>query len=143
MRAQISTTFLALLTACGMAAMIPRAHGEEPSLKEVLKTTVTKEGKAIDFPRTNAQVTAVLVEFAPGTIRPRTFHPWPRYVYVIEGTLTVADDDGKNIEYPAGSLIVTQNGWDIPKNLGTTPVKTLVIDTTEAGKSNNIVSEKK
>jgi uncharacterized cupin superfamily protein len=143
MSSKILTTFLGLLAVCGVAATALQAYGQEPSVKKILKTTVTNEGKAFNFPTTNIEVTGDIVELAPGSIRPRTFHPWPRYVYVMEGTLTVGSDAGKDIEYPAGSMLVTQNGWDIPKNLGTAPVKLLVIDTGEAGKSNNVVSEKK
>jgi quercetin dioxygenase-like cupin family protein len=143
MSAKILIPFLGLLTICGAAATTRQAYGQQPSVREILKTTLTREGKPVEFPKTNTEVTADIVEFAPGSVRPRTFHPWPRYVYVIEGTLTVGDDAGKDAQYPAGSLLVTQNSWDIPKNLGSAPVKLLVIDTTEAGKSNNIVSEKK
>jgi hypothetical protein len=49
----------------------------------------------------------------------------------------------KDVQYPAGSMLATQNGWDTPKNLGAVPVKLLVIDTGEAGKSNNVVDEKR
>jgi quercetin dioxygenase-like cupin family protein len=110
---------------------------------EILKTTTSKNGKSVDFPKTNAEITAAVVELPPGSVRPRTTHPWPRYVYVLEGTLTVGGDDGKDTEYPAGSLLVTQNSWDIPKNVGDKMVKVLVIDAAEAGMSNSIVNDKK
>ena len=133
-------TCLGALAACGIAATAAPAYAQ---YKEILKTTTSKNGKSVDFPKTNAEITAAVVELPPGSVRPRTTHPWPRYVYVIEGTLIVGGDDGKATEYPAGSLLVTQNSWDIPKNAGDKAVKLLVIDSAEAGKSNSIVDDKK
>jgi quercetin dioxygenase-like cupin family protein len=138
-----STTFLMLLATFGVVAMTSLAHAQEPLVKGILKTTKTRDGKAVEFPKRDPEITGVVVEFAPGSIRPRTFHPWPRYVYVISGTLTVGDDSGKDTEYPAGSMLITQNSWDIPKNLGATPVTVLVIDTAEAGTSNNVLVQEK
>jgi Cupin domain len=143
MSIKILIPLLGSLTLCGLAANAPQAYGQEPSVKKILRTTVTNEGKTFNFPMANIEVTGDLVELAPGSIRPRTFHPWPRYVYVIEGTLTVGNDAGKDVQYPAGSMLATQNGWDTPKNLGAVPVKLLVIDTGEAGKSNNVIDEKR
>jgi quercetin dioxygenase-like cupin family protein len=133
-------TCLGVLAAYGIAITAPPAYAQ---YKGILKTTTSKNGKSVDFPKTNAEITAAVVELPPGSVRPRTTHPWPRYVYVIEGTLTVGGDDGKATEYPAGSLLVTQNSWDIPKNVGDKSVKLLVIDSTEAGTSNSIVDDKK
>jgi quercetin dioxygenase-like cupin family protein len=78
----------------------------------------------------------------PGATLPEHKHPAPRYAYVLSGTLRVSNTDtGKSDVYKSGDFIVEAvDQWHKAANIGSDPVKLLVIDTTEHGQ-NNVVKK--
>ncbi|MEJ0094950.1 MAG: cupin domain-containing protein [Methylocella sp.] len=109
----------------------------------VLSTTVTASGQPIILPQKDAQVLASIYEIAPGAVLPEHKHPYPRYGYVLSGTLRVTDTEtGKSAVYKAGDFIVETIGhWHQGANIGAEPLKLLVIDQVEKDQSNTILRE--
>jgi quercetin dioxygenase-like cupin family protein len=105
---------------------------------EVMKSAVTIRGQSIRYPATaNPEVTAMLVELAPGGTSDRHQHPVPPYIQVLQGTLTVEFDDGSRQSFEAGrGFLEAVDTWHTARNLGQDPVKFLVVFMGEQGKSN-------
>jgi quercetin dioxygenase-like cupin family protein len=82
-----------------------------------------------------------MATFAPGARLPEHRHPYPHYVYVLEGILTVVNSDAnKTVDVKAGEFFVEmQNTWHYGINNGAVPVKLLAIDQVPAGTPNNLV----
>jgi len=132
--------FLALFATTAHAADAPKVVGTP-----VLSTNTTITGQKIDVP-TNPRVVVSTVTFAPGARLPVHKHPYPHYVYVLEGTLTVTNvETGKVFTVNQGQFFVEMNDtWHFGANNGTTPLKLLGIDQVPDGvKSNMVVQETK
>ena len=116
---------------------------QQPNDVVLLKATTTSAGQPIVFPSANVEVTGTIGERPPGWSSPWHKHPYPRYHYVLDGTLTVEDESGKRTDYPAGSFSIEQvNTWHRAMNLGSKTAKWLYIDSAEAGKPNAIPKPK-
>jgi quercetin dioxygenase-like cupin family protein len=111
---------------------------------KVLSTTVTSSGQPITLPRNDVEVIVTTLEIQPHAVLPRHLHPYPRYGYVLEGTLKITNDQtGVTKVFNAGDFIVEAIGqWHRAEPIGEAPVKLLVIDQIEAGKMANSVVQK-
>ena len=73
----------------------------------VKSTAVTSTGQPITLPQKNIEVTASIFDIAPGATLPVHKHPFPRYGYVLSGTLKVTNvDTGRSDTFKAGDFIV-------------------------------------
>ena len=107
----------------------------------VLTATTTATGQPIVLPSKDVQVIVTTLEIAPGAKLPRHKHPFQRYGYVVQGDLTVEYEGGKRQTFHAGDFIVEAlNVWHFGANTGTVPVKLLVIDQVEVGKTNTVLA---
>jgi quercetin dioxygenase-like cupin family protein len=88
----------------------------------------------------NPEVVTSIATFPPGAELPIHKHPYPHYVYVLEGNLAVFNvDTGKSFVAKQGQFIVETNAnWHYGKNEGAVPVKLLVIDQLPAGAKSNM-----
>ena len=109
----------------------------------VRSTGVTSTGQPITLPRGNVEVAASIFDIAPGATLPVHKHPFPRYAYVLAGTLEVTNvDTGKSDIFKAGDFIVEMvDQWHQGSNIGAGPVKLLVIDQVEAGAKATILRQ--
>lgn len=106
----------------------------------ILQTRTTNTGQPIEVP---AHPTVIVSQttIAPGA-RIRTHkHPYPHYVYVIEGTLTVVDEaNGKTFEIkPGGFFAEMVDTWHHGENRGKTLVRLVAIDQVPEGVARNMV----
>lgn len=101
----------------------------------VASTAVTSIGQPITLPQKNVEVIASIFDIAPGAVLPVHKHPYPRYAYVLAGTLKVTNaDTGKSDIFKPGDFIVEMiDQWHMGANIGLDPVKLLVIDQIEVG----------
>ena len=108
------------------------------SATPVLQSGTTVGGTAIAYPRTDsAEVTALVLDIAPGGETGRHMHPYPTLVYVLEGAIDVEMDGGVVHTYKAGdSFLEAVNTWHNGKNNGTAPAKVLVVFAGVHGKPN-------
>jgi quercetin dioxygenase-like cupin family protein len=115
------------------------ADAPKISVQPIARTSTTITGEKIVVPP-NPDVVTSIATFPPGAELPVHKHPYPHYVYVLEGTLTVFNTDtGKSFTVKKGDFIVETNAnWHYGKNEGTVPVKLLVIDQLPAGTKSNM-----
>lgn len=103
----------------------------------LLQTSKTVIGQAFQYPQQSPEITALLVEIAPGGQTGRHLHPVPEFAYVLDGTVTVAIDGQGEKVYTAGqSFIEVMNTWHNGMNRGTKPVKILAVFVGEHGEPN-------
>jgi len=98
------------------------------SAKVLKKTSVTGNGQKITYPNTDrAEVTAMLVELAPGAETGWHKHPVPVYAYVVSGNLSISLEDGTLLSFGAGDAIIeVVNTLHNGENRGVEPVKLAV-----------------
>jgi quercetin dioxygenase-like cupin family protein len=124
------------------ALAVQAAEAPKVTVAPVFSTDTTVTGQKIEVPA-NPHVAVSLVTFPPGAGLAVHKHPYPHYVYVLEGTLTVTNTEtGKVFDVPAGGFLVEMNDtWHFGKNNGAVPVKLLVIDQLPQGTSTNTVAK--
>lgn len=128
-------------------AIAATALDTTPAAKVVVtplaSVTETASGQPIVLPQKNVQVLVSSFEIPPGAKLPVHMHPSARYAYVLEGQLEVTNvDTGKSTSYNKGDFIVEMIGtWHQGANVGSEPVKLLVIDQVEKGTSNTVLKQ--
>lgn len=115
------------------------ADAPKISVQPIARTGTTITGEKIVVPP-NPDVVTSIATFPPGAELPVHKHPYPHYVYVLDGVLTVFNTDtGKSFTVKKGDFIVETNAnWHYGKNEGMVPVKLLVIDQLPAGTKSNM-----
>ncbi len=113
----------------------PAIAAEPVVVTKLITSSQTAAGQPIALPQGPVEVTFSTFDIAPGAKLPVHRHPWPRYGYVISGTLTVKNEaTGKETDYPPGGVILEMvNLWHYGENRGTEPVHLLVIDQVPPG----------
>ncbi|RWE74110.1 MAG: cupin domain-containing protein [Mesorhizobium sp.] len=109
----------------------------------LVSKTTTASGQPITLPQKNVEVQVSSYQIAPGATLPVHKHPFPRYAYVEQGTLKVTNvETGAANTFKSGDFIVEMIGqWHRATNIGTDPVKLLVIDQVEQGAKNTILKQ--
>jgi quercetin dioxygenase-like cupin family protein len=135
-----------LLLVAGLILCMSSLHAQENTpvvVKPVTSASVTSSGQPIRLPQSNAQVVVSTYDIAAGAVLPEHLHPFPRYGYVLAGTLRVTNTDtGEDREYKLGDFILEAVGqWHKATTVGAEPVKLLVIDMMEQGKNNVILKK--
>ena len=115
------------------------ADAPKISVQPIARTGTTITGEKIVVPPDPDVVTSIAT-FPPGAELPVHKHPYPHYVYVLDGVLTVFNTDtGKSFTVKKGDFIVETNAnWHYGKNEGMVPVKLLVIDQLPADTKSNM-----
>nr|WP_292773880.1 cupin domain-containing protein [Mesorhizobium sp.] len=127
---------------------MPAAQALDSSTQPVVvtpirSTSVTSTGQPIALPQGDVEVAASTFEIAPGATLPVHKHPFPRYAYVVAGTLKVTNvDTGQSDTFKAGDFIVEMvDQWHQGSNIGTDPVKLVVIDQVEKGAQATVLKQ--
>ena len=132
---------LAVLACAGTVSVFAQ---EGPiKIKEFFRSAKNAAGQEINYPSGNVEIVAATADFQPGTATPVHKHPYPRSIYVLEGTFTVTEEGGQPHTYPAGSLVVEAvDVWHTGSNTESGPLKLLVIDNVPAGVNNTVPKPK-
>lgn len=125
------------------AAALDSTPAAKVVVTPLASVTETASGQPIMLPQKNVQVLVSSFEIPPGAKLPVHMHPSARYAYVLEGQLEVTNvDTGKSTSYKKGDFIVEMIGtWHQGANVGSGPVKLLVIDQVEQGTSNTVLKQ--
>ena len=125
------------------AAALDSTPAAKVVVTPLASVTETASGQPIVLPQKNVQVLVSSFEIPPGAKLPVHMHPSARYAYVLEGQLEVTNvDTGKSTSYKKGDFIVEMIGtWHQGANVGSEPVKLLVIDQVEKGTSNTVLKQ--
>ena len=96
-----------LLLATAFLVCLPfSAHALDNSsavkVTPLLKTTTSWDGKPIVYPQGQAEVTMLIIEFAPGAQTGWHEHPVPSFAYILEGSLEVTLGTGEKKQLHAG-----------------------------------------
>jgi quercetin dioxygenase-like cupin family protein len=131
-----ATRILAIAAAAVLAT--PAAAQVNFVVTPVLQSGTTVGGAAIAYPKTDsAELTAVRFVIGPGGETGRHMHPYPTFVYVLEGTIEVEMDGVVMHSYKAGdSFLMAVNSWTNAKNSAAVPAKVLVVFVGVHGKPN-------
>ncbi|HWD27512.1 MAG TPA: cupin domain-containing protein [Rhizomicrobium sp.] len=126
----------ALVLSIGVAQA---ADAPKIGVTPVVRTNTTITGQRIVVPAKPDVIVATAV-FPPGARLPVHRHPYPHYVYVTSGTLTVVNvETNQTYQVQAGSFVAEpMNTWHYGINNGTVPVTMLVIDQVPHGVPNNM-----
>jgi len=126
------------------ASLTSQAHAQQKTdvtVKQLLSTTTTSAGQQIVLPRKDAELVASIFEIPPGAHLPEHEHPYPRYGYILSGSLRVTDTEtGQGKTYQQGDFVVESVGrWHTGANAGEEPTRLLVIDLVQNGHANTVL----
>ena len=125
-----------------LAGALCAAADDVPQVKvtTIFSSMTTAIGQPIVLPKANAEVHVTVYEIPVGARLAVHKHPFPRYAYVLAGKLRVTEEDnGRTFDYIAGDFLIEMvDTWHFGTNIGTEPVRLLVIDQVEAGQQNTI-----
>ena len=132
MKFQYRLIVWSLLFASLDAAALDPANGVR--VTSLAKETTSWDGKPIVYPAGTAEMTALLIEIAPGAQTGWHCHLVPNFAYMLEGTLELVLDDGRRKRLNAGDVLSevvnrSHNG----RNVGSAPVKLVVFYAGAAG----------
>jgi quercetin dioxygenase-like cupin family protein len=124
-----------------LASPLQASERDAVEVKPLLSTSVTASGQPLGFPHKDPEVRVSTYEIPVGARLPEHKHIYLRYAYVMAGSLSVTNTDtGKSNTYNAGEFIIEAIGqWHKAANVGSEPVRLLVIDQTEKNTNNVIV----
>lgn len=111
---------------------------------QILQTSTTWNNHTIEYPDTESpEITALHIEFAPGSETVWHRHPVPSLAYIMSGELEVTIKDGKTKIFRTGDAFAEViNTWHYGKNIGDEPVKLVVFYVGEKGlKLTELMSE--
>ena len=136
-----SLGLLAAVASLMWAGPIRAEDGRAVVVRPIMSATQTASGQPIHLPGGDARVSMSEFTIAPGARLPVHKHPFPRFAYVLEGTLAVTvQDTGQTFIYKPGDMIVeVVDQWHFGENVGATPVRLLVIDEVAGNVSNTVV----
>jgi quercetin dioxygenase-like cupin family protein len=111
------------------------------TIKQLLSTTTTSAGQKIVLPEKDAELIASIFEIRPGARLPEHEHPYPRYGYILSGSLRVTDTEtGQSKTYRSGDFVLEAVGrWHTGANAGAEPTRLLVIDIVVNGNTNTVL----
>ncbi len=109
----------------------------------LMTTSQTSSGQPITLPQKDAQVSVSTYDIQPGAVLPWHEHPYPRYAYVLAGTLSVTNSvTGQTTIFKTGDFILEAIGQrHRGASVGPDPVKLLVIDQTEKNTPNVVLDD--
>ena len=121
-----ASAFFTLLSALVAA---PQAHAAgdyagNASAETLLKTSTSWDGKPIEYPKGEAEVTVLRITIPPGGDTDWHLHPVPSFGVVLKGTLEVHLEDGRVKRLgPGESFAEVVNTRHHGHNAGTEPVE--------------------
>jgi quercetin dioxygenase-like cupin family protein len=106
----------------------------------IVTTDETASGQKIFMPQGDLTLTAMRYDIAPGAALPEHKHPYPRYAYVVAGTIAVTNTvTGKTTIYHPGEIIVEAvDQWHKASNTGTDTITLIVYDFAPKGAANTV-----
>lgn len=118
---------LCLLSLCLPLAAHALEATSTVSVKPLLKTSTSWDGKPLVWPAGQAEVTGIIVEIAPGASTGWHLHPVPSFGVMLQGTLEVKLQDGRSKRLQTGdALAEVVNTLHNGTNVGTDVVRIAV-----------------
>lgn len=125
MKAIISA--LAALAIVAAQPVLALDQSANVKVTKLLQSPTSWNGAALAYPSGQAEVTAMLIEIAPGAETGWHLHPVASFAYILEGELEVNLKDGSVNKLAAGqALAEVVNTLHNGRNVGKGPVKLVV-----------------
>jgi quercetin dioxygenase-like cupin family protein len=123
---------------------LPAEYAQAVKVTPVLTTSATDSGQPIVLPQKDVQISVSTYEIPVGAKLPVHKHPYPRYAYVQSGTLReIYPDTGQTETYEQGKFVLEAvDQWHRAENVGSEPLKLLVIDLLPKGENSTILQTK-
>lgn len=101
------------------------SEGPDFEVTRISAHQTTLKGGNFRYLKTDSpEIVSHLVQISPGGETGRHKHPAPAFMYVMEGTLVVEQDDGtQTLHYAGDALLEDAETWFNNKNPGDTPTK--------------------
>jgi quercetin dioxygenase-like cupin family protein len=127
-----------------LASLTSQAYAQpktDITIKQLLSTTITSAGQKIVLPKNDAELVASIFEIPPRAQLPEHKHPYPRYGYILSGSLRVTDTEtGQSKTYRPGDFVLESvDRWHTGANAGDEPARLLVIDIVQNGHTNTVL----
>ncbi|HEX6004454.1 MAG TPA: cupin domain-containing protein [Burkholderiales bacterium] len=122
-------TLTAAFAILWLVAAAAHALDETPAVKvtALVKSTTSWNGKRVAYPQGEAEISGMVIEIAPAAQTGWHAHPVPSFAMVLQGTLEVTLEDGRQKRIGAGeALIEVVNTLHNGRNVGTGPLKIVV-----------------
>lgn len=128
------------LLLCLCSGTVLAEDAKPVTVTPILATEATASGQPISFPAGDLAFTASAYDIAPGAALPEHKHPFPRYAYVVAGTIAVTNTvTGQTVTYKAGDVIVEAvDQWHKAANTGSDAIKLIVYDFAPKGAQNTV-----
>ena len=128
---QHKVQFCKLLCLIMLAFTLPYAYALDQTdviqVHTILKAQSSWDGKTLEYPTGQAEITGMIVEIAPGAETGWHLHAVPSFGMVLEGELEVQLKDGKTKYLKSGeALAEVVNTLHNGRNVGSIPVKLIV-----------------
>lgn len=139
----IAVAVLAVAPALAAAPAVAQQSPTDVVVTPILSTTTTVSGQPIVLPQGDVEFVSAMYEVQPGATLPAHKHPFPRYGYMLSGSLSVTNlATGRTIDFEPGDFIVeATDQWHAARSTGSEPVRLLVIDLVEQGQGNVVLRE--
>lgn len=138
-RSTVFATSLILVAACASAQTAPAPPAQQgATVTPAGRSAQTATGQKLAMPPDPFESAISVSELPPGGLLPMHKHPWPRYVYVDRGRISVRyEASGLVREFGAGEGIVEAiDEWHEGRVIGAEPVRLIVFDQVPPGQTN-------
>lgn len=71
----------------------------------LLKTSTSWDGSAIEYPKGDAEISAMKISLAANESTPYHCHPVPTFGYILSGSIKVTKPDGSEIHFKQGDAV--------------------------------------
>jgi quercetin dioxygenase-like cupin family protein len=137
---KIFATTVAVISLLAVQPAFALEQSASVKVTRLLQTPTSWNGAALAYPNGQAEVTAMLIEIAPGAETGWHLHPVASFAYILEGELEVSLKDGSVKHLAAGqALAEVVNTLHNGRNVGKVPLKLVVF---YAGASNSTLTVK-
>jgi quercetin dioxygenase-like cupin family protein len=100
----------------------------------LLKAQTTWNGRPIEYPKGQAEVSSFVFEIAPGAETGWHLHPISSFAYMLQGELEVRLKSGEHKRFKSGDAFAeVVNTLHNGRNIGTVPVRIVVFYAGETG----------
>jgi quercetin dioxygenase-like cupin family protein len=112
-----------------VAGKVKRPGDQQSRLSLVSKDSTTIAGEPLAYVASpTPEIASAIMTIPPGATTPWMTHPVPTYIYVLEGTLTVAFAEGPPRRFGAGqAFLQARTQWHHGRNDGEGPVRFLAV----------------
>jgi quercetin dioxygenase-like cupin family protein len=142
MKQKLHTAIAAASLACGCAPAEPatttQSSASRANVTVAARASTTITGQPTGMPPAPFEAVISVTDLPPGGVLPMHKHPWPRYVYVDRGRISVTyEAAGLTREFGAGEGVIEAiDQWHEGRVVGSEPVRLVLFDQVPPGATN-------